>query len=232
MEAMGITSGRNQHFYAQASVMTLPVDPARYLAFLGVMAVMAVTPGPANLFSIATGAQRGKGAALVGVAGMNSATLVWFAAAALGLGALILAFPQVFHLLAFGGAAYIAWLGLKSLRGAFAKDAEPGHGAFRQGKSGFLDGFAVQIANPKAILFFTAVLPPFLDPSRPLPAQLAMFACATLTLDILAMSAYGVGGAALAAKMNEPRFRRGFSIVVGLLLLTAAVMMALKAGGA
>jgi predicted MFS family arabinose efflux permease len=107
MEAMGITSGRNQHFYAQASVMTLPVDPARYLAFLGVMAVMAVTPGPANLFSIATGAQRGKGAALVGVAGMNSATLVWFAAAALGLGALILAFPQVFHLLAFGGFGHL-----------------------------------------------------------------------------------------------------------------------------
>jgi threonine/homoserine/homoserine lactone efflux protein len=212
--------------------MDLPIDPARYGAFLGVMAVMAVTPGPANLFAIATGAQKGKAAALVGVAGMNSATLVWFAAAALGLGALILAFPQVFHLLAFAGAAYIAWLGIKSLRGAFQKDAEPGHGAFRQGKSAYLDGFAVQIANPKAVLFFTAVLPPFLDPERPLPAQLAAFACATLTLDILAMSAYGLGGAALAAKMTEPRFRKGFAIAVGLLLLAAAILMARKAGGA
>ncbi|KRB41712.1 MAG: LysE family translocator [Pseudomonadota bacterium] len=209
--------------------MDLPVDPARYAAFLGVMAVMAVTPGPANLFAIATGAQKGKAAALVGVVGMNCATLVWFAAAALGLGALILAFPQVFHLLAYGGAAYIAWLGLKSLKGAFQKDAEPGHGAFRQGKSAFRDGFTVQIANPKAILFFTAVLPPFLDPSRPLPAQLAAFACATLTLDILAMSAYGLGGAALASRMTQPRFRRGFSICVGLLLLSAAVLMATKA---
>jgi threonine/homoserine/homoserine lactone efflux protein len=212
--------------------MSMPVDPARYAAFLSVMAVMAVTPGPANLFSIATGAQRGKAAALVGVAGMNSATLVWFVAAALGLGALILAFPQVFHLLAYAGAAYIAWLGLKSLSGAFRKDAEPSHGAFRMGRSAFLDGFTVQIANPKAILFFTAVLPPFLDPARPLPAQLAAFAAATLSLDVVAMSAYGLGGAALAAKMNEPRFRRGFSVAVGLLLLTAAVLMILKAGGA
>ena len=212
--------------------MDLPVDPARYVTFLGVMAVMAVTPGPANLFAIATGAQRGKGAALVGVVGMNSATLVWFAAAALGLGALVLAFPQVFHLLAFAGAAYIAWLGLKSLAGAFQKDAEPSHGTFRMGRSAFLDGFAVQIANPKAILFFTAVLPPFLDPRRPLAAQLAMFACATILLDVLAMSAYGVGGAALAAKMTEPRFRRGFAIAVGLLLLTAAALMAAKAIGA
>ncbi|KQW69185.1 lysine transporter LysE [Phenylobacterium sp. Root77] len=212
--------------------MDLPVDPARYAAFLGVMAVMAVTPGPANLFAIATGAQKGKGAALVGVAGMNTATLVWFGAAALGLGALILAFPQIFHLLAYAGAAYIAWLGVKSLMGAFRHDAKPGHGAFKQGKSAFLDGFTVQIANPKAVLFFTAVLPPFLDPARPLPAQLAAFACATLSLDILAMSAYGLGGAALAAKMTEPRFARGFAIAVGLLLLTAAVLMARKAGGA
>lgn len=212
--------------------MQLPVDPARYGAFLGVMAVMAVTPGPANLFAIATGAQKGKAAALVGVAGMNTATLVWFAAAALGLGALILAFPDLFHLLAYAGAAYIAWLGVKSVRGAFAKDAEPGHGTFKQGKSAYLDGFTVQIANPKAVLFFTAVLPPFLDPARPLPAQLAAFACATLTLDILAMSAYGLGGAALAAKMTEPRFARGFAVAVGLLLLTAAVLMARKAGGA
>lgn len=209
--------------------MDLPVDPARYAAFLGVMAVMAVTPGPANLFAIATGAQKGKVAALIGVVGMNSATLVWFGAAALGLGALILAFPQVFHLLAYAGAAYIAWLGLKSLIGAFQKDAEPGHGAFKQGKSAFVDGFTVQIANPKAILFFTAVLPPFLDPARPLAAQLAMFACATLTLDVLAMSAYGLGGAAIASRMTEPRFRRGFSVCVGLLLLGAALLMATKA---
>lgn len=212
--------------------MDLPVDPARYLTFLGVMAVMAATPGPANLFAIATGAQKGKGAALTGVLGMNSATLVWFAAAALGLGALVLAFPGVFHLLAYAGAAYIAWLGIKSLIGAFQKDAEPSHGSFRQGKSAFLDGFTVQIANPKAILFFTAVLPPFLDPRRPLPAQLAAFACATILLDMIAMSAYGLGGAALAVRMTEPRFRRGFSIAVGLLLLTAASLMAAKAGGA
>jgi threonine/homoserine/homoserine lactone efflux protein len=193
------------------------------------MAIMAATPGPANLFAIATGAQRGKAAALAGVAGMNSATLVWFCAAALGLGALILAFPTAFHLLAYAGAAYIAWLGVKALAGAFRKDAEPGHGAFRIGRSAFLGGFAVQIANPKAILFFTAVLPPFLDPQRPLPLQLATFDAAVIGMDVIAMAAYGLGGAALAARMNEPAFRRGFSIAVGLLLLTAAALMATKA---
>lgn len=206
----------------------LPVDPARYLTFMGVMGVMAITPGPANVFAIATGAEKGKGAALLGVAGMNTATLVWFAAAALGLGALILAFPQAFRVVAYAGAAYVAWLGLKSILGAFRPEHALAKGPARLGKSAFRDGFAVQISNPKAVLFFTAVLPPFLDPHRPLPAQLGAFAMATIGFDVLAMSAYGLGGAALARRMAEPKFRRGFQIAVGLLLIAAATLMATR----
>lgn len=209
--------------------MDLPVDPARYAAFLAAMFVMAITPGPANLFAIATGVQKGKAAALVGVAGMNAGTLTWFAAAALGLGALIVAFPQAFHLLAIGGALYVGWLGIRFIRSGVKNDAGPSHVEVRAGRSAFLDGFAVQLANPKALLFFTAVLPPFIDTSRPLLAQLAMFAAATIGMDVIAMSAYGLGGAALSAKMAEPRFRRGFSVGVGALLLITAVLILARA---
>lgn len=209
--------------------MDFPVDPARYAAFLAAMFVMAITPGPANLFAIATGVQKGKAAALVGVAGMNTATLVWFAAAALGLGALIVAFPDAFHLLAIAGALYVGWLGLKAILSGVKNEADPGHVPVRVGRSAFIDGFTVQIANPKALLFFTVVLPPFIDPQRPLLAQLAMFAAATIGMDVISMSAYGLGGAALSARMQEPRFRRGFAIGVGLLLMTTAVLILLRA---
>src|SRR5690606_9266619 len=144
----------------------LPVDPPLYLTFLGVMAVMAITPGPANVFSVANGVQRGRAGAMAGVVGMNAATLVWFAAAALGLGALVVAFPGVFRLISIGGALYVAWLGLNALRGAFRTAADPRHATVRMGRSALVDGFMVQIANPKAVLFFTAVLPPFLDVNR------------------------------------------------------------------
>lgn len=208
--------------------MVWPVDPHLYAAFLGVMAVMAVTPGPANLFAVATGAGRGKAAALIGVAGMNAATLVWFGAAALGLGALVKTFPEAFRLIALLGAVYVAWLGLSAILTAFRpRDAETpvaADGVRRRGA--FLDGFAVQIANPKAILFFTAVLPPFLDPDRPLVPQLALFAAAVVGMDALSMSAYGLGGAALSRRMTDPRFRRGFGLFTGGLLLLAAVLIA------
>jgi threonine/homoserine/homoserine lactone efflux protein len=206
--------------------MTLPVDPARYSAFLAAMFVMAITPGPANLFAIATGMQKGKGAALLGVVGMNIASLVWFCASALGLGALIVTFPKAFHVLALAGAAYLVWLGIKSILSGLKADADPGEPRqFRMGRSAFRDGFAVQIANPKVLLFFTAVLPPFIDVQRPLAPQLAMFAAATIGMDLISMSAYGLGGAALSSRMNEPGFRRGFAVMVGILLITAAALI-------
>ncbi|WP_395651212.1 LysE family translocator [Brevundimonas sp.] len=203
----------------------LPVDPHLYVAFLGVMAVMAVTPGPANLFAVATGAERGRRAALVGVLGMNAATLVWFGAAALGLGVLVAAFPLAFKVVAVGGALYVAWLGVQAIRAAL-RPAHATHAVtVRRDRGAFMNGFMVQIANPKAILFFTAVLPPFLDVQRPVAPQLALFAAATIGMDVLAMSAYGLGGAALARRMSEPRFRRGFGVFVGLLLLAASVLI-------
>ena len=177
------------------------------------------------LSACVTATPYGPAGALAGVVGMNAATLIWFGAAALGLGALVTAFPEAFRLISIGGALYVAWLGINALRGAFRTAADPHAPTLRLGRSAWLDGFMVQIANPKAVLFFTAVLPPFLDVDRPAAPQLALFALATVGMDVLSMSAYGLGGAALARRLSEPRFRRGFALVTGVLLLAASVLI-------
>jgi threonine/homoserine/homoserine lactone efflux protein len=206
----------------------LPVDPARYALFASVMAVFAITPGPANLFAIATGMHAGPRAALLGVAGMNTATLVWFGAAALGLGALVAAFPAQFHLIAIAGGLYVAWLGLKSLWNAY-KGAPPlkASGEARRA-SAFRDGFAVQLSNPKAVIFFTAVLPPFVDPARPLLPQLATLGATMIAMDTAAMSFYGVAGGALSRTLNDVRAARAFAAFVGVLLLIASTLILLR----
>lgn len=205
--------------------MIWPVDPHLYFTFLGVMAVMAITPGPANIFAIATGVERGRGAVLLAVIGMNAATLVWFGFAALGLGALVKAFPEAFRVVSIVGALYVAWLGIKAIRGAFATAQDPEQVRVRRSRSAIVDGFMVQIANPKAVLFFTAVLPPFLDVNRPVTAQLALFAAAVIGMDVMSMSLYGLAGAALSRRMARPQFRRGFGLFVGGLLLLAALLI-------
>jgi len=206
----------------------LPVDPALYALFLGTMTIFAITPGPANLFAIATGVRGGARATVLGVAGMNAATLVWIAAAALGLGALVHAYPQAFRLIAIAGALYVAWLGLKSLWSAWAGTAELKSVSGAGVETAFRDGFAVQLANPKAVIFFTAVLPPFVDPSRPAMPQLLLLGGAMIVLDVLAMTGYGLAGGALARTLARERARRVFAGVVGVLLLIAAAMIGLK----
>ena len=211
--------------------MNWPVDPAKYAAFLGAMAILAATPGPSNLFAIANGMSRGRKAVLLGVAGMNSATLIWYAAAALGLGALALAFPQAVKALIVIGALYLVWLAYKSVKAGFDKNtAAVGHAHIRPARSAYWDGFMVQMTNPKILLFFGAVLPPFLDFQRPLPAQFVMFAAATVGLDVIATTAYGFGGAALARRMSDPGFRKGFSVAVAVVLVAAALLIVSRLG--
>jgi threonine/homoserine/homoserine lactone efflux protein len=207
-------------------VTTWPVDPVVYGQYLVMAAGMAVAPGPANLFALATGLEKGPRAGLTGVAGMNTASLVWFLAAALGLGALMKAFPQAFSILAIVGGVYLAWLGFKALRAAVdpaTKGLEMGN--TKGAQKPFMDGFIVQISNPKVLLFFSAVLPPFIDANRPIVPQLMMFGVGIIGFDIIQMSLYALVGSFMAAKFGEPRFARIFSGVIGAILMTTAALV-------
>ncbi len=86
----------------------------------------------------------------------------------------------------------------------------------------------MQLSNPKAVVFFTAVLPPFVDPSRPALQQLALLGVAVIVLDVIAMSGYGLAGGALANTLCEPTARRAFAAIVGVLLLAAAALIGLR----
>ena len=206
----------------------LPVDPARYALFASVMAVFAVTPGPANLFAIATGIRSGPRTALLGVAGMNAATLIWFATAALGLGALVAAFPAQFHLIAIAGGVYLAWLGAKSLWNAYEGAPPIKVVADAKTNAAFRDGLAVQLSNPKVVVFFTAVLPPFIDPAQPLPPQLVLFGATMIAMDVAAMSLYGLAGGALARTLADARASRVFAAFIGVLLLSGAALILVR----
>lgn len=207
--------------------MTLPVDPQLLFAFLAITLLLVLTPGPAVLFVLATGVSRGRKAVLLATLGLNLANVVWFAAAALGLAALAKAHISLFQALRFAGVAYLLWLALGHLRIAF--DSESADPLRRQRtERPFRDGFLVQVANPKALIYITAILPPFIDPARPLAPQLVLLAGASIALDAASMLAYGFGGAALAARMSQPRFRRGFSAVTALLLVGAAAMILMR----
>ena len=202
-----------------------PVEPEKYIAFLTVMFAMSMMPGPAMLFAVAAGMSRGFKGALLATLGMNTAALAWFVASALGLVILAATLPWLFKVAGWLGVGYILWMGIDSIRGAFKAEVEAPRSLKAATGALFRTGFVVQGTNPKALLFFTAVLPPFVALDRPVGPQMGAFAIAMIASDTFFMLFYGALGAGFAHKMAEPRFRRLFSLFVGAILIVVAGLM-------
>ena len=195
------------------------------LLYAGGMAALWAVPGPVWVALTARALSGGMAGAWPLAVGVALGDLIWPLAAILGLTWIESAWGDYLAALRWVAAGIFIAMGVMLIR----KPAATMNADSRLTRPGLWAGFSVGVAavigNPKAILFFTAVLPPFMDVTRPAAPQLALFALATIGMDVLTMSAYGLGGAALARRMNEPRFRTGFALLTGLLLLAAAVLI-------
>jgi threonine/homoserine/homoserine lactone efflux protein len=210
----------------------LPIDLPKYYAFLVAMALMAVSPGPAIMFFVRTGLGGRSSRVFAGVVGVNSATLLWFAASAFGLQVLMSAFPLAFRIIAVLGGLYICWLAVKTIRKALSLKTETVDddalkpGPDRGDLATLREGFMVQMLNPKVLLFFSAVLPPFIDISKPMPAQMVVFALTAVAMDATAMTTYGLGAVRLSRWLRQPRYKQRFDLGAGsiLMLIGAAIV--------
>jgi threonine/homoserine/homoserine lactone efflux protein len=138
-----------------------------YAAFAGMMAFLAMMPGPDTMIVLKnalTGGARGGGWAC---AGISVANFLQGTAVALGLGAVITRYQPVFETVKWLGAAYLVFLGIQALRGAWRgeyealDDRRPRASAERR----FREGFLSNITNPKVIVLYLSVLPQFLTPA-------------------------------------------------------------------
>jgi RhtB (resistance to homoserine/threonine) family protein len=139
-----------------------------YAGFAGMMAFLAMMPGPDTMIVLKnalTGGARGGGWAC---AGISVANFLQGTAAALGLGALITRYQPVFETVKWLGAAYLVFLGIQALRGAWRGDYEALDDVRRARASRtrrFREGFLSNITNPKVIVLYLSVLPQFLTPA-------------------------------------------------------------------
>jgi threonine/homoserine/homoserine lactone efflux protein len=159
---------------------------ADYPAFVLAVLVFLAIPGPGNLAIVTSTGKRGVRGGFAATAGLIAADqlLLWLAVA--GVAALLAAHPAAFSAIRWAGAAYLAWLGVALLRSRagtgprLAVAITAGHEA-RQ-------AFLITLLNPKAIVFYMAFFPLFLDPAR--PATAGTFAAMAATIAVLTF-AYG-----------------------------------------
>jgi homoserine/homoserine lactone efflux protein len=161
------------------------------LLYIGTWALVALTPGPAVLCAMSHSTRFGFRASLLGICGIQTGNLLFFIGVACGLAALLSTATTAFTILRWVGAAYLFYLGLRILAGNFRLPAEEQVPvAITSGRNLFLQGLLIQITNPKALLFVSALLPQFLEPHRPILLQLALLLAVTIAIDLVVLSAY------------------------------------------
>ncbi|MFV0524919.1 MAG: LysE family translocator [Acidimicrobiales bacterium] len=140
-------------------------SPGSIAAFAGLAFALIVVPGPSVLFVVSRAVSFGRRTALVTVLGNVVGVYAQVVLVAVGLGAIVARSIAVFTAVKLAGAGYLVWLGVQAMRhrrDAATVEVAPERGSFR---SVFLDGVVVGAANPKAIVFFAAILPQFVSPT-------------------------------------------------------------------
>ena len=195
-----------------------------WMTFVLVALGVSLVPGPAVVAVVSAALRGGFRASLRTNGGVLLGNAAFVSASALGLGALLVASHPLFLAVKWLGIAYLAYLGVRALlaRGqGYAFDDVPGAGgrAFRL-------GLTTQLANPKIVLFFGALLPQFVDPARPVALQFAILGATFIVGDGLVFAAYGALAHRARTWLRSARAVRVTSRVSGAAMLGVAARLA------
>ena len=189
--------------------------------------LVAVTPGPAVICVMSQAARYGWSSGVRAVVGIQLGNLVFFLCIALGLAALLAAATNAFTALQLAGAAYLIYLGLRIIVSAWRQrpaEPSPSLGADRRNSPVFQALF-VQLTNPKALLFVSALLPQFLNPSQPMAFQLAMLLACTVLVDTVVLGSYAFAAHRGSRALRRSRLAKWLECAFGTVLLIFGIRL-------
>lgn len=201
------------------------MDLSTWVAFALLETFLCLTPGPAVLFVVGSTLGRGRPGGFAATAGIVAGNTVYFVLSATSLGAILLASYQVFTLVRWLGAAYLIILGLSMLLRRTGQ-SEAFLAPRARGHRSFAGGAITQLSNPKALLFFTALLPQFIDPHKGLVGQIAILGVTSQVIEVLVMVGYILVASGVAQSAAKTRAAAVFERVAGVFLIGAALKLA------
>ena len=193
-----------------------------YLAYVAACFAIVIVPGPTVTLIIANSLRHGARAGLLNVAGTQLGLAVMITILCVGLASIIATIGVWFDWVRLAGAAYLVWLGGKLLRAPGTLDQPGGASAPpsppRPRSGFFLQGFLVILSNPKALLFFGAFIPQFVDPNGNAARQVVLLGAIFMAVATLCDGAYAVLVGRLGLALSGRRVRLASRLSGGLLV--------------
>lgn len=196
-----------------------------WFIYVAAVFVLTITPGPSVLMAVSTSVNRGFRQAVLASLGSTSAIVCIMVLSAVGLGAVLATSETLFSLLKWAGAAYLAYLGMTSL-------LSPPH-ALRLSEQeqaaqprSFVQGLLVGASNPKALVFFTALFPQFIDPANPRGPQFLVLCSTFVAFELFWLFTYAALGARAKSWLQQPGRAALFNRATGGAFLLAAGVLA------
>ncbi len=152
---------------------------------------------------------------------------MYFVLSATSLGAVLLASYELFSVIRWVGAAYLVWLGVTAFIGKSPVfSVSPSTTAPTRRSRIFVNGFVLQASNPKALVFFTALLPQFIDPHASVVTQVTILAVTSVVIEFFVLLAYGALAGRLTGLAKRPLFAPLANRIPGSMLIGAGVGVA------
>jgi RhtB (resistance to homoserine/threonine) family protein len=202
------------------------------LPFIGVAILLVIAPGPDTLLVTKNALLHGRSVGLATVAGVSLGLLVWTAAAALGIAAVVRESAVAFDVLKIAGAVYLAWLGIGALRAArrpapatTPQDAE--HGRL-SAVGGFRQGLLTNLANPKIAIFFTSLLPQFVSGHQSQVLPYLILGAVFSLMGLAWLCGYAFLATRLSRLLATPRVKTAIDALTGVVLIGVGIRLALE----
>ena len=203
---------------------------AHLLVFIGVAAIVIVVPGPDTAVVTKNVLLHGRRAALATSFGVSAGLSVWTLAAAVGVASILRASAVAFTVLKLIGALYLIWLGVQALRAARAASNERPSGVEARSAmsplGGFRQGLLSDLANPKIGIFFTSLLPQFVDPGHSVLVPFLALGAVFVAMTAVWLSFYSFAAARLARTLQRPRVRAMMDRITGVVLIGIGLRLA------
>jgi len=185
-----------------------------------VSVAVSIIPGPNNFMLMRLGMRRGRAAAMAAGFGTTLSCIVWCAAAALGMAAVLAAAPWLYKVLRVGGGLYLLWFAwaIWRAKGEGVGVPEPAPGGRDEFWDSFWQGFAVNMTNPKSVLFFASIFSAYVGPHTPLWAQAAavgIVVAVCLGWQVAMAWLFSADQAVLAYRRAQRPLDRGAAVLMG-----------------